>query len=48
MKLFDIWLQTKGHIAEGRSIFTIKTPESTPLLIVAWIMTQYVLLHFTP
>jgi hypothetical protein len=43
MKLFDIWLKKNGHIAEGESIFKIKTPESTPLLIVAWIMTQCVL-----
>ena len=41
MKLFDDWLRANHHIAKGESIFDIKTPESIPLLIVAWIMTQY-------
>ena len=42
MKHFDNWLRVNHHIADDESIFEVKTPESTLLLIVVWIMTQCV------
>ena len=40
MHNFDIWLHNNNYVPAGASIFEDSLPEGTPLLIIAWIMSQ--------
>jgi len=43
MKCFDIWLWQKKFITEGETAFQEHLAKNTPLLIIAWIMSEWVL-----
>jgi hypothetical protein len=40
MKRFENWLQQKHFMPEGETAFGEHLVENTPLLIIAWIMSE--------
>jgi hypothetical protein len=41
MAHFDVWLQKRQYLSDGKSIFAVgSVPENTPVWIIAWIMSQ--------